>query len=73
MHGNRTEITLAIAAAVGGDRKADGLQRTHLALRSVIRVHSVLEGQSIHGIHLRRGERPRGRVLHHIAAAVALR
>ena len=73
MHGNRTEVAFAVAAAVRRDGKLDGFQGAHFALRRVIGMHGILKGQRVNRVHLFSGQGWRRRILHHITVPVALR
>ncbi len=73
MHRDGAEITLAVAAAVGGDGKADGFHGAHFTLTGIVRVQGVLEFVAVNRVHLFRGQGWGRRVLNHVAVPKALR
>ncbi len=72
MDGNGAEVAFAVAAAMGGDRKADGLQRFDRTLGFIIWMLGALEIEGIDRIQLGLGLVGGGRVLDQVAVAVLL-
>ncbi len=72
VEGERAEVARAEAAAVVDDGELHLLDGGHAAERLIGRVVGALVWQGVDAVHLLRGERARGRVLHEHAFAVAL-
>ncbi len=66
------EFTLPIAAAVGGDRKSDRLQRPYRSLLLIIGMLGSLEVKGIDRVQFSLGEIVAGWVLYKVACAVFL-
>ena len=70
--GNGAEVTLAIAAAVGGKSESDGVQGADRALGLVVGVLQMPVGQLVYRIQGLRGRGEGGRILHEPAGVLLL-